>query len=369
MQLYESDDPCAPGELQELLQEAIEAELEPLSPDEALEKYLSDKRRNARQLTVQTHQQRLKWFIQYLKEEEVKLNELTGRDLQNYRRWRLEEGDLNKTSERSNQVTLRVFLRWCEQMNAVKPGLSDRVEIPRLDKSEEARDDELVKDRAERIIEYLEKYEYASRAHVTWLILWTTGMRTGALHGIDVADYHPDSEVPHIELHHRPEQTPLKNGVQAERCVFISEEVCRCINDYLESNHPDLEDEGGRKPLIASPKGRAAKTTIQRDIYRWSRPCVIDQGCPHDIDMDDCEAREHTNKACKCPSSQSPHTLRRGQITESLRNGAPVDAVCSRMDITKKVIDIYYDRRDEKEKMELRKRQLQPVHQQQQGGI
>ncbi|WP_135366310.1 tyrosine-type recombinase/integrase [Halosimplex halophilum] len=368
MQEYEADSPRASGELQEVLREALEAELEPLPPDKALKKYLRDKSRNARQLTVQTHQQRLKWFIQYLKEQEVELNELTGRDLQDYRRWRLEQGNLNKTSEHASQVTLRVFLRWCERMNAVKPGLPDRVEIPLLKKSEEAREDAIVKDRAERIIEHLEKYEYASRAHVTWLILWSTGIRTGSLHGTDVEDYHPEADVPHIELHHRPEQTPLKNGAQAERCVFISEATCECIDDYLESNHPQVKDEEGRKPLIATPKGRAAKTTIQRDVYRWSRPCAIDQSCPHDVEVADCEARIEANKAYDCPSSQSPHTLRRGQITESLRKGAPVDAVCRRMDITKKVIDIHYDRRDEKEKMELRKQQLQQTNQQDWGG-
>ena len=104
-------------------------------------------------------------------------------------------------------------------------------------------------------------------------------MRMGAAHGLDVDDYHPDAETPHLDIVHRPEtDTPIKNRKRGERPVAISSEVCEVIDDYLDHQRPDVTDDNGREPLLATTHGRAVKSTIRKYVYKWSRSC----GHPHE---------------------------------------------------------------------------------------
>lgn len=352
-----------PAELYDLVEEALEEDLEPLSPEEALEEYLEDKRRDCREQTVITHKDRLKWFLQYCEEEGItNLNDLSIRDLRDFRNWRLETGDLNTVSDQASQMTLRVFIRWAERLQAVQTGLAERIEVPVLGKGEDAREETISPDRADNIIRYLDTYEYASRYHVTWKLLKTTGMRTGGARGIDLKDYCPEAEVPHLKLRHRPETgTPLKNGGESERCMAISGKLREILDAYIRANRPDVVDDEGRQPLIATQHGRIAASSIARDIYRWSRPCQLPQDCPHDREQDDCEAQQQANNASKCPSTKSPHPLRRMYISRLLREGVSVNVVSNRCDVTKRILHIHYDERSPEEKMRLRKQQMDAV--------
>ena len=251
--------------------------------------------------------------------------------------------------------TLRVFVEWCETIDAVQHGLFKKIKSPVIPDGGNVRETALTTDRANEILDYLETYEYATVEHVTWLVLVETGMRMGGAHGLDVNDYRREEEHPHLELIHRPDtDTPLKNGRKGERPVSISSDACAIIDDYLENRRPDVTDDYGREPLLASPQGRITKSTIRKYVYKWSRPCVIGSACPHDRDPDECNAANDLDQASKCPSSVTPHPIRRGYITRLLKAGVSVEVVSDRCNVSPMVIDEHYDVRSEDEKMQQR---------------
>ncbi len=63
---------------------------------------------------------------------------------------------------KTQKDTLRVFIRWCEAVDAVTPDLSMKVQPPSLAPGENARDVMLDTKQADAVIAYLEKYEHAS---------------------------------------------------------------------------------------------------------------------------------------------------------------------------------------------------------------
>jgi integrase len=184
-------------------------------------------------------------------------------------------------------------------------------------------------------------------------------MRMGAAHGLDVDDYQPDAKTPHLDIVHRPEtDTPIKNGKRGERPVAISSEVCEVIDDYLDHQRPDVTDGNGREPLLATAHGRAAKSTIRKYVYKWSRPCEVSGECPHDRDPTNCEAVVDIDQVSKCPSSVTPHPIRRGYITHLLKSGVPVEVVSERCNVSPAIIDEHYDVRSAEDKMRQRQQVL-----------
>lgn len=74
------------------------------------------------------------------------------------------------------QMTIfRVFIKRCEDYEAVTPGLHEKVRVPKLGRYEDVSDQELEPERALQILDYLEKYRYASRNHAMFRILFRTG--------------------------------------------------------------------------------------------------------------------------------------------------------------------------------------------------
>jgi len=72
-----------------------------LEPKHALEPYLADRENNVSQATIYSHRTRLGHFIRWCNNEASinNLNELSGRQLHEFRAWRRIEGDLSKTTE------------------------------------------------------------------------------------------------------------------------------------------------------------------------------------------------------------------------------------------------------------------------------
>jgi site-specific recombinase XerD len=309
---------------------------------------------------VNAHEYRLGHFLRWCNERGIEnLNTLTGRQLHEYKLWRRDDGDLNEVSVKSQMDTLRVFIRWCESIDAVQDDLSSKVLSPDLSNGENQRDVMLEPDAATDLLKYLSRFEYASLDHVLLTLLWRTGMRTGAVHGLDISDY--DSEDALLAIRHRPE-TPLKNKEDGGRLVALNDDTCSLLDDWLAHQRPDVTDNAGREPFLATTHGRPHKTTIREKVYRWTRPCQFRGKCPHGRDIDTCEATDGHNKtASKCPSSVSPHAIRRGSITHHLSEDVPEKIVSDRMNVGVEVLDKHYDRRSEETKAEQRREYLDGV--------
>jgi len=328
--------------------------LEPITPEKAVELYLNDREAEVSKATLYSHKSRLEQFLRWCEEEDItNLNTLTGRKLQEYRLWRQRDGDLSKVSVKTQMDTLRVFIQWLESIEGVENDLHTKVRSPELKNGENAREVMLTGENKEEVLSYLQKFEYASARHVTVALLWHTMMRRGALRALDVDDYHPADQ--YLDVQHRPEtDTPLKNDRGGERLISLSNGLCSLLDDWIEMNRPDMTDDYGREPLLATQHGRIHCTTIQAYCYRATRPCVYTSECPHDRQIDACEATSRQG-ASKCPSSRSPHAIRRGSITYYLQNDIPEKAISDRAQVSQEILDKHYDNRSDRNKMEQRR--------------
>lgn len=331
--------------------------LEPISPREAVNLYLDHRKPEVSEKTLQNQRYRLKNFVEWAEEVGLdNLNTLSGRHIHEYRTHRSQR--VKKVTLVNGLRTLQKFLEFAATIDAVEEGMRERVLIPNISAEEEASDVELDEDRASEILSYLEKFRYASREHVIIALLWHAGIRLGTLRAIDVDDY--DSVAQCIDVRHRPEtDTPLKNGLAAERSIAVSAHYCEVIDDFIEHLRIKTTDDYGREPLITSNHGRLSTGAIRTTVYRLTQPCVV-QECPDDKEPSTCEYREY-NRVSECPSSVSPHAIRRGSITAHLRRGAPQRVVEGRANVSDEILEQHYDERTDREKMEARRDWVEQV--------
>jgi len=331
--------------------------LTPTTPAEAVEWYLAERKPEVTEKTIENHRYRLEQFLEFCDIQEIEeMNRLTGRNIHRYRVWASK--DIKTVTLRGYLQTFRVFLGFCASIEAVEPGLRERVQIPEVEPEDEARNEHLGSDQAEQILDHLERFSYASREHVVTAILWHTGIRLGTLRALDVGDFDKDSQC--LDVRHRPEQgTPLKNKKAAERSIAVGPHYLDVISDYVKHNRENVTDDHGRHPLITSSQGRLSDGSIRETIYRVTQPCGYGK-CPHDKDPSTCEYRQHSQRA-GCPSSRSPHGIRRGAITNHLRTGSPQEVVSDRANVSGDILDQHYDERTEREKMEIRREFIEGV--------
>jgi len=183
--------------------------LEPIAPDTAVELYLADRESEVAQATLYSHKSRLGHFVCWCTNNQLtNLNELTGRQLHEYRLWRRRDGDLAPASEKGQMDTLRVFIRWLESIDGVTQDLHTKVRSSSLDPSDDVSDLMVDSGQATKILGHLETYRYASREHVILTLLWHTMMRVGAVHALDVDDY--DSQQQLIDQFYQDRLLPLR---------------------------------------------------------------------------------------------------------------------------------------------------------------
>lgn len=361
-----------PSELKELVETAVEP-LEPIGPEEAIERFLEHKREEIRTQTISEYRRKLGHFRQFCENRDIdNLNSLNGRLIHDFRRYRRVESSpqtepLSAKTMRDDMYLIRDFIEFSEEIEAVSSGLSDKIRIPVLGKEDGVRNIDIDPQRVNQILNYLEQYEYATRAHVVWVFHTHTGRRPGGLYALDLDDLNLDQEDPYIELRHRSGETELKNGDDGETEIYISEDVAQIFQDYIERNRIDVQD-NGREPFLTSTHGRLSKSTMRRYVYKYSRPCKVTGECPHDRDIESCEAAESDDAASKCPSSRPPYALRHGYITSKLRDGVPTEVVGGRCDVSEEVIEKHYDERDDQEKRELREKIFEEIRDEQNGG-
>ena len=148
--------------------------LEPTTPAEAVEWYLAERDPELTEKTLQNQRYRLEQFLAFCSDHEIDgMNRLTGRDIHRFRVWASQ--DIETVTLRGYLQTFRVFLEFCAAIDAVEPGLREKVQIPEVELGDEARNEHLTADRAEAILEHLKRFAYASREHVITVILWYMG--------------------------------------------------------------------------------------------------------------------------------------------------------------------------------------------------
>lgn len=329
--------------------------LEPIEPADAVELYLKEKKSEVSEWTHYSHGSRLGHFLRWCEEKDINdLNNITGRDLKRYKLWRRDDGDINNVTLKTQMDTLRVFIRWCESIDAVTPDLSTKVESPDLDHNDNVREVMLDPEDGEQVLSYLRKYEYCSLPHVVLELLWHTSMRRGASVALDVDDYEADEQ--RLSVRHRPEMgTPIKNKARGERTITLRNSVCEILDDWIADKRPDVTDEYGREPLLATKQGRPHGQTVQAYVYDFTRPCVYSGDCPIDREIETCDAAQNRSAASGCPESVSPHAIRRGSITNYLKEEVPKPVLSDRANVSVDVLDMHYNEMTESEKAEQRR--------------
>jgi integrase len=332
---------------------------ESIQPSDAIDEYLRARKSELAEATIQNQHYRLKQFRLWAEEQGIDdMRDLSGRELEQFRLARERDG-LVPLTVRNHMISLRTFLEFCTTQGYVENELPDLVRTPDVAKADESRDVHIDAETAEEIIDAFQKYHYASLRHIIFHLLIRTGLRTGSLRALDVGDVHLGKD-PWLEIRHRPETgTPLKRGENGgERHVsLIDDELVEALGAYLERKRHNVTDDYGREPLIASQYGRLAKSSIQSHVYRATQPCERGN-CPHGEDPDSCDYRA-ANTASQCPSSVSPHALRRSAISVLLDTDVSKDVVSGRANVSRKRLEQHYDARDEESKRKKRRRQME----------
>lgn len=332
--------------------------LESIPPEDAVEWYLTDREDELSMESRRSIRSGLDVFLERTTEAGIEdMNAIGGRELQRYKTWRKKTHGITSVSLNGTLAVLRRFLVFAVRIDAVGENAPEKVPMPNvpeeLEVSYEKPSDELV----ERVQEYYERYEYASRSHVEFKVLIETGIRLGALRAIDLEDYRADDNV--IELHHRPESwdvhgTPLKNKSDGARVINVPPTLCDTISAYINDRRDDVVDKFDHRPLFTTSNGRVTRSQIRRDLYKITRPCVTTNSCPHNKTIDDCEAANN-RMAYKCESSLSSHPLRRWSIEHQLDQSVPKDILSDRVDVLAPVLTKHYDMRSEERKAKHRR--------------
>lgn len=328
-----------------------------IHPRKARRDYFKSRRGNIKESSLRSYEFPTKDFIEFLEANNIEaMKDVDGYHVEQWKLQRKDEG-IKQITLVNNVKHLRRFIKWCESAEMVQEGLYDKIEVPEINREQETSQEKVTPELAETLLEYLERYEYATRQHAVFYFLWHTGCRISGAVAIDLEDYQPQQN--HIQFRNRREtDTPLKNGQKSERNVTLSDDVMAVLNDYIEARREDIDDKHRRSPLFTTTEGRMRRQRAYKDFVALTRPCVYTNECPHDREIKNCDAARK-ERAYECPSSHSLHPIRRGAITLHLKEGWPKEALSERCDVSVEVLEKHYDARSEEEKRSGRRDYMQ----------
>jgi len=110
-------------------------DLEPLAPSEGVDMYLQHRESELSKHSYRKQKQRLQSFLRFCETEDIdNLNDLGGRDIHRFRLWRKQGNDyydsVKTSTVRANLATLRVFIGFCESIDAVESRYEDEGQTP-----------------------------------------------------------------------------------------------------------------------------------------------------------------------------------------------------------------------------------------------
>lgn len=321
---------------------------------EAIELFIQRKRPDWKGETERSYRKNLGEFEDYAAENDIEtLDDLTRWNLGAYSDHLLGR-DLAPTTIASRQKNARTWLKYLEAQGLLEIGLHLAIDTIRLEDGDEVSDDMLPADDARILLTFYRndpRYR-ATRRHALLELLWHAGPRRSCVRALDVDDHDPEAR--ELTFRNRPEtDTRLKRGDAHERKIVLSEKPAAVIQEYIEGRRNQVRDDHGRRPLFSSERSRPTKQTITSWVYEATLPCIAIE-CPHGRRRPNCSYVPR-DQASKCPSSKSPHPVRRGSITWQRTIGIDIEKIADRAATTPDVIRRYYDQPDLDESLDRRR--------------
>jgi len=329
---------------------------------EAVDLFIRRKRTEWKGETERTYRKGLAEFEEYAEESGIEtVSDLNRWNVGGYTDHLLDQ-DYARVTVASRQKKAKTWLKYLEGQGVIQLGLHLAIETLKLTDEEQTSDQQLAPEDAQQLLSfYRNSREWrGTTRHAMLEVIWHVGCRISGVRALDLSDYDP--EAGDLKFRNRPDKgTRLKRGKTHERNVTLSETPNEVIRYYVARERPDIRDEHGRKPLFPSRQGRASDGAIRGWMYLATQPCMAVE-CPHGHRRPNCEYVPR-DSASRCPSTRSPHAIRRGSITWQRNLGFDEETVASRAAATPSVIRRYYDdpdyddelawRRDETERIDI----------------
>jgi len=337
---------------------------QPDAPDltipEAVDLWIRRKRPDWKGQTARTYRRNLQTFEEYAEAEGVEtVSDFTRWNVGGYTDHLLAK-DYARVTVASRQKSARTWIKYLESQGLVPLGFHLAIQTIQLDDEEETSDAQLAPEDARTLLAF---YRGDARwrgtvRHALLEVIWHVGPRMSGVIALDLDDYDPEAGV--LKFRNRPETgTRLKKGNTHERNVALSEVPCDVLDLYIARERSQKRDEHGRKPLFATQQGRATRSTIRGWAYQATQPCMAVE-CPHGNRRPSCDFVPRSN-ASRCPSTRSPHPIRRGSITWQRNLGFDAETVAQRVASTPQVIRRYYDKPEYADELERRRKDTENI--------
>ena len=331
-----------------------------VSLQKARHDFLEHKRQTQKSSTARAYKYPTKSFVEFCENHGIEFpGDVTGYVIQNWQRQR--QNEVKPITVHNNVKHVRVFIKWLESADLVEYGTYDKIEVPSVPDNGAVSDDVLRAGEAEKVLSYLNTYHHASLYHALFVLLWHTGCRISGAMALDLDDFeynpHGDSVVRFRDR--ASEGTALKNGKNGERAVTIRDSVAETLNHYIQIKREGTVDDYGRDPLFTVSSGRLYRQRAYKNIVAFTRPCVYANSCPHNREIEECDAAKFKEQSPSCPSSVSLHPIRRGSITNHINQGWPKEKLSERVDVSVAVLEKHYDARTEEKARKNRRQYLE----------
>ena len=135
------------------------------TPEEAVERYIQERKPNLADSTIYNYKTSLKQFTEWCNDQsEIEyIQDLDQFHISDFKLHRRDQPEISNTSLYNVMMGLRVFIRWCESKGLLKD-MADNIIFP--DRGRAARTETLEPDKVEAILTHLNKYEHASTGSV-----------------------------------------------------------------------------------------------------------------------------------------------------------------------------------------------------------
>lgn len=321
--------------------------------------FISHKRSTQKESTARAYEFPTKDFVEHCENHGVKTTDQISQRIVTTWIDKRQQEDIKEITIKSNVKHVRVFLKWLGSRELCDWGIHEKVTVPNVPDRGDVNEDVLRTDHAEEVLEYLTTYNYADRYHALVHTLWHTGCRISGAQALDVEDFEVRPNGTNVlKFRDRPDDTPLKNGQKGNRDVTISDTLTKILQDYINRKRIEVDTINGRSPLFTLPSGRMSRQRAYKNITAVTRPCVTSGECPHDREIEDCEAAQDKDLSQRCPSSASTHPIRKGSITNHINEGWPKEKLSERVDVSVDVLTKHYDFRTTESKRENREQYL-----------